>query len=170
MKKLVCSACSIILLLSLTLGLTACGGGNRVPEDFSFAISWNHGVTSYDSATGVLVKESDATHPEDYTTEYRLTEQELQMVWQLIQQLDIQSYPDQYDPNPGKQSKPPTSLILTVRTAEGEKTIAARGINAGYESPDPKGQKFLDVCRAIEEILTGTKAWKDLPEFERLYR
>ena len=169
MKKLVCIACSIILLLSLTLGLTACGGGNRVPEDFSFAISWNHGVTSYDSATGVLVKESDATHPEDYTTEYRLTEQELQMVWQLIQQLDIQSYPDQYDPNPGKQSKPPASLILTVRTAAGEKTIRAEGIAAGYESDNDMGRKFLSTCRAIQELLCATDAWQSLPEFEKLY-
>lgn len=169
MKKPVRIVCSVLLLLSLTLGLTACGGGNRVPEDFSFALTWNHGVTSYDSATGVLVKESDATHPEDYTTEYHLTEKERQMVWHLFQQLNIQSYPDEYDPNPGKSSKPPASLILTVRTAAGEKTVRAEGIAGGYESDDDMGQKFLSTCRAIQELVCNTDAWRALPEFEKLY-
>jgi len=163
---------TILLALAVAVAclLPGCGRTESAPEGFSFALTWNaYGVSSYDSATGRLVKTTDATYPEDYVAAYHLTSRELARVWKLIRDLNVESYPDEYDPGAG-MSKPPMTLILTVRTAEGEKTIAARGINAGYESPDPKGQKFLDVCRAIEEILTGTKAWKDLPEFERLYR
>ena len=164
---------TILLALALALAaaclLPGCGKTEKAPEGFSFALTWNaYGVSSYDSATGKLVKTTDATHPEDYVTEYRLTEKELGKVWQLLQELDADSYPDEYDPGAGK-SKPPMTLIHTVRSSEGEKTIAARRINAGYESPDPKGQKFLDACRAIEELLTATEAWNDLPEFEHLY-
>lgn len=45
-----------------------------VPEDFSFALTWNcYGVSSYDSQTGKLVKTTDATNPDDYVTYYQLT-------------------------------------------------------------------------------------------------
>lgn len=142
---------------------------NPAQEDFSFALTWGcYGISSYDSATGKLVKTTDATHPEDYVTECRLTEAERRQIWKLLQKLDAGSYPEEYDPGNG-MSKPPMSLVLTVRTAEGEKTIAARGIAASYESQDPKGQEFLNACRTIEELLYGTEAWKALPDYEHYY-
>lgn len=144
--------------------------GRICPEGFSFALTWNcYGVSSYDSATGKLVKTTDATHPEDYVTTHYINEKEAGQVWQLIQKLDIESYPDEYDPNPGVFSTPDMTLILTVRTADGEKTVKAEGIAMSYESKDEKGQKFLDTCRAIEEILTDTEEWKALPDYEFLY-
>ena len=77
MKK---TALALSLLLGAACLLTACASG-RAPEDFSFALTWNClGVSSYDSATGKLVKTTDATHPEDYVTEYRLTEQERRQI------------------------------------------------------------------------------------------
>ena len=144
--------------------------GRICPEVFSFALTWNcYGISSYDSATGKLVKTTDATHPEDYVTTHYINEKEAGQVWQLIQKLDIESYPDEYDPNPGVFSTPDMTLILTVRTADGEKTVKAEGIAMSYESKDEKGQKFLDTCRAIEEILTDTEEWKALPDYEFLY-
>ena len=144
--------------------------GRICPEVFSFALTWNcYGVSSYDSATGKLVKTTDATHPEDYVTTHYINEKEAGQVWQLIQKLGIEGYPDEYDPNPGVFSTPDMTLILTVRTADGEKTVKAEGIAMSYESKDEKGQKFLDTCRAIEEILTDTEEWKALPDYEFLY-
>ena len=139
------------------------------PDGFSFALTWGcYGISSYDSDTGKLVKTNDATHPEDYVTEYRMTAEELAWIWDLIRDLDVESYPDEYDPQNGR-SKPSMTLILTVRTADGEKTIAAKGIGLDYESEDAKGQRFLSFCRDMEELLTATDAWKALPEYEKLY-
>lgn len=169
MKKL---TVLLALLTAAACLLPGCGkkaGPERPPEEFSFALTWGcYGISSYDSATGRLVKTTDTTHPADYVTEYRLTEAERQEIWELLRELDVESYPDQYDPGSGK-SKPPMTLILTVRGLEGEKTIAAENISLTYESKDAKGQKFLDACRAIEELLTGTEAWQALPEYEFLY-
>ena len=158
------------LLLLLTLVCTACGK-QAVPEDFSFAMTWNcYGVSSYDSATGVLVKTTDATHPEDYVTEYHLTEAERQQIRKLLQDLDADSYPDEYDPNPEVKSDPSMTLILTVRTGAGEKTIRAEGIALGYPAaPTAAGRRFLETCRTIETLLTGTEAWQALPDYEFLY-
>lgn len=140
------------------------------PEEFSFALTWGcYGISSYDSSTSTLVKTTDATRPEDYVATHYINEKEAGQVWQLIQKLDVESYPDEYDPNPGLLSDPSMTLILTVRTADGEKTIQAKGIAMSYESKDEKGQKFLDTCRAIEEILTDTEEWKALPEYEFFY-
>ncbi len=162
-----CLALIIIAVMTLIRGKQS---KNQVaPEDFSFALTWNvYGVSSYDSLTTKLVKTTDATHPEDYVTSYRMTEEERWKVWQLVQDLDIDSYPDEFDPQNG-MSSPTMTLILTVRTAEGEKTVAARDIALSFRSEDDKGQQFLGTCRVIQEMLTATEAWQDLPEYEHFY-
>ena len=42
-------------------------------------------------------------------------------------------------------------------------------VRMGRGQENKKGQKFLSVCKAIEEILTGSEEWKALPEYEFLY-
>ncbi len=137
----------------------------------SFSLTWGtYGISSYDSATGRLVKATDATRPEDYVTTYRLTDEETELISELIRGLDIDRYPDVYDPQAGKLgSDPSMTLILSVRMGAKEKTVTAKNIALTYESEDPDGQLFLDVCREIVEILTGTEAWQSLPEYEFFY-
>jgi len=139
MRKSLCVMCAA---LGVALCLAGCGKKTeKVPEGFSFALTWNaYGVSSYDSATGKLVKTTDATHPEDYVTEYHLTEQELAQIWQLICGLKPETYPVAYDPAPDWHSEPPETLILTVRRSEGEKTIAARNVAFAPGGIDEKGK------------------------------
>ena len=140
-----------------------------VPDDFSFALTWNvFGISSYDSHTGKLVKTTDATNPDDYVTYYQLTDAEMEYVYGLILSLDVYSYPDIYDPGNG-QSDPSATLILTVRVDDEEKTIKAEHISLFYVSGNEKGQLFLDTCRAISNLLTSTDEWKALPDYENLY-
>ncbi len=177
MKRVLCMILSALLILSLA----GCGAGSgktaapenapeNAPEITSFALTWGcYGISSYDSATGKLVKTTDATHPEDYVTEYRLTEQERQEIWQLLRELDANSYPDAYDPNPELGSDPTETLILTVRTAAGEKTITARDTAFASTAESAEGRAFLQTCRTIERLLTGTEAWQALPDYEHYY-
>ncbi len=145
--------------------------GTADPLSFSFSLTWNvFGISSYDSVTGRLIKTTDATRPEDYVTTYRLTDEETARISELIRGLDIDRYPDVYDPQAGNiASDPSMTLILSVRMGETEKTVTAKNIALTYESDDPDGQRFLDVCREIIEILTGTEAWQSLPEYEFFY-
>lgn len=149
--------------------INAPGGEGSI--SVSFSLTWGtYGISSYDSVTGRLVKTTDATCPEDYVTTYRLTDEETARISKLIRGLDIDRYPDLYDPQAGKLgSDPPMTLILSVRMGETEKTVTAKNIALTYESDDPDGQRFLDVCREIVEILTGTEAWQSLPEYEFFY-
>ena len=159
---------SLVLLLVCVLGLAACKK-TSVPEDFSFSLVWNcYGVSSYDSQTGKLIKTTDATNPEDYITHYDLTEEDKTYIYDLLVSLDANSYPD-VDTLKNGMSKPPMTLILTIRANGEEKTIKAENISLSFQSEDKKEQAFLSVCEAISNRLTATEAWKALPAYEKLY-
>lgn len=138
---------------------------------FSFSLTWNtYGISSYDSVTGKLVKTTDATEPERYVTSYKLTEEQREEIYALIEKLDIVSYPDVYDPHNGKLvSEPSMTLILSVKADSLEKTVRAEGIALTYEAENRKGQRFLEVCKSIRDILVETDEWKALPEYEFFY-
>ena len=140
-------------------------------DTFSFSLTWNcYGISSYDSATGRLIKTTDTTHPEDYITQYHLTDAQKQRIYDLLLNLNVMAYPDLYNPHKnGLASEPSMTLILSVRTDRGEKTIAAREIALTYEADNPAGQRFLQVCKEIRDILVETDAWKALPEYEFFY-
>ena len=83
------------LLLCLVWALPVLAGCEKksagVPEDFEFSLTWGvYGISSYDSQTGRLVKTTDATHPEDYVTTHRLTQEERETLWQVIRDLDVE--------------------------------------------------------------------------------
>ena len=140
------------------------------PTNLSFSLTWNtYGISSYDSATGKLVKTTDATNPEDYITTLELDGTQLFEIWELLWDLDIETYPDEYNPHGGLASSPSMTLILTIREGDKVKTVRAENIALSYESDDPKGQKFLDTCKGIRDILTATEEWKSLPEYEFFY-
>lgn len=155
-----------ILLLSV-VGCKA--QGEDMPEDFSFSLTWNvNGNSSYDSKTGKLVKEHDATNTDDYTAYYQLTDEDKEYIYNLISELDIDSYPETYDPQNGL-SKPSVTLILTVTINGKQKSVKAAGISSNFTSKDEKGQAFLSACEKIIDRLTATEAWAALPEYEKLY-
>lgn len=161
---------ALFLSLMCVLAMVGCTVENKVPKDFSFALTWNvYGVSSYDSETGKLVKTTDATNPEDYVTNYKLTKEDKEYIYDLLASLDVNSYPDTYNPS-NDISKTSITLILTVRMDGTEKTIEAKNISDFDASDDEKAQKFLSVCEEISNRLMETEAWKVLPEYEEFYR
>ncbi len=141
-----------------------------IPTSLSFSLTWNtNGISSYDSATGKLVKTTDATNPEEYVTTLELDGTRLFEIWELLWDLDIETYPAEYNPHGGLASEPSMTLILTLRDGDKVKTVCAENIALSYESDDPKGQKFLDTCKGIRDILIATEEWKALPEYEFFY-
>ena len=170
-----------LLLLCLTLIFSAgcrkdVPADDTLPDNFAFSLTFGcYGISYYDSSTGKLIKTTDATHPEDYITTAFLTDEQLSQIWTQRQKTDILSYPDIYDPNPGVKSSPSMTLVLYVSytdTADGstvEKKIACENIAVSYSSADRDGQKFLTLCRTIENLLYETPEWKALPDYEYYY-
>ena len=170
MKKLL----SLLIVLSILLGIL-CGCAEKPltkerAEDFSFALTWGvYGISSYDSRTGKLVKTKDATNPEDYVTYLHLSDETLEFIYEDLRRLDVESYPDEYDPDHMMASDPSADLILTVRMGDYVKTIAAKDVSLSYQSLSLKGQRFIDTCLSIRDILTATDEWQALPDYEFYY-
>ena len=148
----------------------------KVLDSFSFSFTWNaYGVSSYDSKTGRLVKTTDATHPSDYITTMFLSEDELVEIYTMLLKMDINSYPDSYDPinAPNAEiftkSEPSMTIILDVYGESVGKSIRCSDIAMGTNGYDAKAQAFLDVCNRIEEIITDSDEWKALPRYEIFY-
>ncbi len=141
------------------------------PDDFSFSFTWNtFGISSYDSKTGKLIKTSDTLNPKDYTTTLRLSDDELTHIYNLIRELDIISYPDIYDPFEDlMESNSHITLILSIKTAKFEKTVKAENIALPNTPDSPEGQRFINVCKEIQDILTSSDEWKSLPEYDTFY-
>lgn len=154
-------------------------------EVFSFSLHWvGNGIRSYDSKTGELTETyytPDSLTPDvpaeeitdspacDITVYCPLTYEQKHRIYDLISELDLSSYPDYYYPDKVDdieiaESDSTITLILSVSCDDGVRTINAENIAYIPECYDKKGQKFLGVCKAIEEILAETEEWNRLPE------
>jgi hypothetical protein len=137
--------------------------------DFSFSLTWGtFGISSYDSKTGKLVKTDDVADKENYETTHILTAQEKLSIFKIVEELGVYSYPDEYNPTLGIGSDPYQKLILSANIDGISKTIMANEVALG-DATSPKGQKFMDACDAIEDILENTEEWKALPDYPYLY-
>lgn len=136
--------------------------------DFSFSFTWGiYGISSYDSATGKLIKTNDAPVPEEYETIHFLTAKEKLEIFKIIQDLDAVSYPDVYHPTEGS-SVPCETLILSMQWNTLHKTITAEEV-ALTDATTEKGKKFMDACKKIAKILEATEEWKSLPDYPYFY-
>lgn len=170
MKKLLSLLLATVILLPCFSGCAESLLPKKVPEDFSFALTWGvYGISSYDSRTGKLVKTKDATNPADYVTYVKLSDEVMELVYKKIRELDVDSYPDEYDPDPMMGSDPSADLILTIRNGDRVKTVTAKDVSLSYESWSIKGKRFIDTCLDISDILTATEEWKALPDYEFYY-
>ncbi len=162
----------ILLALLMVFALFSCEKKEAppeapaVPDDFSFYYSWGclYDASFYDSETGELIKTKCAEDPDNYVTTFVLSDDNKQKVWELISALDVDSYPDEYDPDNGYVI-PPSTFVLTVRANGAEKTIKAENNSGTFVSKNEKGQAFLDVCKYLSDMLTSSEEWKALPYY-----
>ena len=143
---------------------------NFLSGEFFFSLTWDiDGISSYDSATGKLVKTKDASQPELYTTTHYLTEDEKLQILDILLELDVLFYPDIYNPTEGLGSNPSQNLILSVQSGDIMKTITANGVAISIDATSERGQKYIDACEAISKILMETEEWKALPDYPYIY-
>ncbi len=167
------------LVLALAIMFWGCSGepedsenteNELVPEDFAFSVTWNtYGISSYDSASGKLVKTSDATNPEDYVTELILSEEQLTEIWEIISSMDLESYPEEYDPFSNLKSEPSQTIILSTMINGAQKEVRCENIAFGSEGTTKKGKAFLTAISDIVSIIESTSEWRALPNYEFFY-
>lgn len=169
MKKFALILAFLMLLTSLT------GCANKIlpkecPDDFSFSLTWGaYGTSSYDSRTGKLVKTTDATNPEEYVTYLHLSDKTLEYFYGLLRDLDVESFPDEYDPDRHTMCTPSSALTVTVRAGGRTKTVRVDDMAASRIAYIGKCKKYIETCTAIRDFLMQTEEWKALPEYEFFY-
>ena len=141
----------------------------KAPEDFSFSLVWNtYGISSYDSKTGVLIKENDVEDISPYTTQLTLPPEYLYSLYNSISSLPWDEYPELYDPSPGTGQKPPVTYILSMTLNGQTKTIRAENI-ADTVPEDYNGRLFMITCQNAASLLMDTKEWKSLPDYDHYF-
>lgn len=156
-------------------GETSEGSVDYTVESFAFTFG-TYGISSYDSSTGTLIKTTDATYPEDYVTTMLFGEEEWKEISDMLMELKLMEYPEHYDPinAPGsetiKDSSPKSPVKLTVVTDRWVKTVECVNTVFSYVGYDEASQRFLDVCKRLQQMITETEEWKALPEYEFFYK
>lgn len=151
----------------------------ELPEDFSFSIVWNtYGISSYDSASGKLVKTKDTEHPAKFTKNVKMSEEELKTVYRyLFVDINLTAYPDVYDPfnAPGAEiiytSEPNQTVILSATANGVTKTVTCEKIAFG--SPDSyfseEVRQFMQAKEKIVSLITSFPEWEAFPDYEHYY-
>ncbi len=137
-------------------------------DDFDFSLRFNtFGTSYYDSKTGTLIKTNDVINrsAEEYKTIFLLSDEQKAEIKKAVEELNIESYPDKYNPYGPLSSAPSETMIFTV----GDKTISCEGVSLGGEAEDEKAQKFLDVINMIKKYIYSSAQWRSLPDYEVLY-
>ena len=181
MKRIV----SLIFIAVIVAAFASCGGNTpsephetgavkmTVPDDFTFAVRWGvYGISSYDSRTGKLIKTTDMHEggdPDRFTATVMLDDETALRFYKLLSDLDLASYPEDYDPGCGYSA--PSALLELAFTANGEShSVRCDNISLEYRvSGNQKGQAFLDAINEITDYLTSTSEWNALPDYEFIY-
>ena len=163
----------IFTFIMLLPCFSACGSKTlpkERPDDFSFSLVWGaYGTSSYDSRTGKLVKTTDATHPEDYVTYLHLSDETLDYFYDLLLDLDIDDFPEEYDPDPHTMCEPPSALSITVRASGKTKTVKVDDMAVSPLALIGKSKRYIETCSAIRNFLIRAEEWTSLPQYEFFY-
>lgn len=188
MKRIILVFLSAIILIFPFI-LTSCQGEEIQPvdteqtknetetheeiENFTFFLRWGtEGQSSYDSASGELIKTTYVSErsPDEYKTSLKLTYEQKKQIYEIIKDLDIFSYPDEYDPNLKEDGitimqEPSDTVIISVKG----KTVSCCDVAFfGTTDSTEKGKVFIRAIKDITSIITSSEEWKALPEYEVL--
>ena len=181
MKRLIRSAV-LLLCLCAPILLSGCAA------PFSFVLRWGLSGSSYDSASGVLVKTTEAESPDRFRTVLKLSREETAALSRLSEAVDLSAVPDapeSYDPfsspedGPRLWSKPAFSLELELRDGRGVKRIRCPSLPPAFFSlteedlPEPydeTGEAFSALVRRMFLVIFGSEEWRAFPDYEVLYQ
>ena len=167
MKKLL-----LILLLSLFLITAGCGDNvlTTTPKptpDGSFNFILRYGVTAknvIDTYQGKFTKDMIEDPP--ITIDLRLTEEEMDRIYQKMVEIDFFNYPDRFMVN--VPSGQPTHVVTPFNayqfTVERDSQIKRLDWDDSIMNPDEKANKLRELIDLIKGIIESRDEYKQLPE------
>ena len=100
-------------------------------------------------------------------------------MFNMIMDMDFDSYPDAYNPCEGFYSCPSYTVVLEVKHNGSEKRVSCYDIvyldrAESYQKFHPdiweniskEGKNFINLHGAIVDMLTSSEEWKGLPDYD----
>lgn len=152
----------------------------HVPDDFSLFFRWGiDGISSFDSKTGELIKDRDASDAAKYTATYMPDAFDCAYFYSLLtESIDFFSYPassyDLYNAPDAKlrlHASPSRTVEITLRANGKTRTVLLSDIalSGASECWCEEAARLVEVIEELAAYLTATEEWTALPEYERRF-
>jgi hypothetical protein len=180
MKKILIITLGLILILAVLTGATSCGkyipeestpsGGDLNPptlaqSDFNFIFKYGvTGRTTLDTYQGTYTK--DMVMDPDITIELKLSQEEMDSIYQKMVEIDFFKYPDEFSVSvPVSERKAEVTPYSTYffQVTYGDKTKELLWHDK-IMNPDEKADKLKGLINFIINIIESKEEYKALPK------
>ncbi|MBP5155237.1 MAG: VWA domain-containing protein [Clostridia bacterium] len=146
-------------------------------EGFGFAIGWGiYSDSTYDSRTGRLVKSHFQPDIADYTATLVLSEEQLAAVKEILDRLDLESYPAEFTPYDDidstvmEQTIPYETIKIVMYDGPRAVSVCCNEIALfGEKAYSEKTKAFFNAAQEITRIITASPEWQSLRELVNLH-
>lgn len=171
-KKITDENIGSIMAKAEELGIREHKTFNTKLEDFSFSLTWDYGVVTYDSENELITVKGKTN---TYTASFLYPN--LDTLYEKTKALDIYSYPVEFYPfleyGGGRMYQTPV-LSYTLKIGDkkiiGNECVDCRALRNLPENLVPQGKKYLDFVLEIIDTVENSDEYKtiEVPEDDRM--
>jgi len=164
MKKAL-SIIAVLTLAAVLLGMTGCD--KQTSEKPGFNLIFKYGVTAkneLDTFKGTYTKDM-VTDP-SITIGLRLSEEEMNSIYQKMLEIDFFSYPEAFKATvpSGELTGMVTPFSSYYFTVEYDSQVKKLQWEDNVTNPDEKASKLRELIKLIKSIIESREEYKKLPE------
>lgn len=159
-KNIVC----LLLIVFSTVGCTQAISDNQslnsTPEDFNFIFSFGiMAKNQLDTIKGTYTK--DMVLEESITTDLKLTDEEMDAIYLVMKDIDIQNYPEIFTPKSNSYTTPCQTYSIKIYYSGKEKSIYWKDENL---SKTKEATQLRELFNKIEQFIYDKEEYKKLPQ------
>ena len=155
----------ILIIILIVPGILACGSQPAEKANFNFDLKYGVGAKNeIDTFHGKFIK--DMGDSPSITISLRLSEKEIEEIYQKMLDIDFFNYPDTFTVTPGSneatQFKVPVNTYYFTAERNGQtKTLSWED---SIQNPNTKADKLRELIMMIEHMIIAKEEYKELPD------
>lgn len=139
---------------------------SSIPKDFNFV--FNYGVNAknqIDTTKGQYTK--DMVTDNSITTDFKLSDEEMNTIYSEMKKINILSYPENFKPKSNTLQTPFDTYLIKIIADGREKNISWKDENV---SDSKDAVQLRELFKKIQEIIINKDEFKKLPEPKNAYQ
>jgi hypothetical protein len=160
--KFISAAFFIILIMPVLL---ACGSQPAEDANFNFDLKYGvGGKNEIDTFHGKFTK--DMVDAPSITINLRLSEAEMESIYQKMVEIDFFNYPDTFTvtASPGDSTTAITPFNTYIFTVEKNSQTKTLNWNDEIQTPNDKADKLRELIVLIQRMIEAKEEYKELPD------